>query len=874
MTRHKRLLKDLAADIQEHLDRETQDNVARGMSPEEARHAARRKFGNVSQVMEETREVWIARWKDNLLQDLRFAFRMLHKNPGFTAIAVLTLALGIGANTAIFSVVYNVLLKPLPFPHPEQLIFLSEAKPQSGISAAGLPYDNFTEIRAQSSAFTGLGGVATHELTFTGRGEPTVADIASVTPELFSVLATKPILGRVFVPDDGKLGAAPVVLLSESVWRNLFASDPGVLGSSVNLDHRPFTVVGVIPTDTGIILAPRRIQFWIPVVQDPLFSAWIPRQGLRWLGVIGRLSPGISVPKANAEMDAVASHLAVKFPVENSGWSIQLVSLQHAIVGDVRTPLLVLLGSVGLVLLIACANISNLLLARATSRGKEVALRTALGAGRARIVRQLLTESTVLGLLGGVIGILLAYWGVHTLTSFLPGDIPQVHAIGVDASVLLFALALSVFASLLFGLAPALFAARHDVQAILKDSAAHSSEPGVRRFARSLLAAAELALAVVLLVAAGLFLRSFSSLTSVNPGFNTAHVVRAAIQLPQYQYSKPEQWIAFSDELINRLQSQPGMSDSAVGIPLPLDPQGAAILPFEIFAHPPLPKGTPETADFVSISPAYFHVMEIPLLRGRIFNERDDASASRVTIINQAFARRFLQNEDPIGQQLVFSFPPSPGVPRQIVGIVGDVRNVSIGQDPGPMMYVPFDQSPLWGAEVVVRSDRSLPSLVSAIRQQVHDVDKDLPVTEIGPMSESVGASVAQPRFRTWLLGSFAGMALVLAAIGIFGVVSYSVSRRTQEIGIRMALGASRSAILRIISRETLVMLLAGLAVGIPIALASSRLLGHLLFGVSFSDPITLVSVTLALLAVAALASWIPARRATRVDPLVALRHE
>jgi len=526
------------------------------------------------------------------------------------------------------------------------------------------------------------------------------------------------------------------------------------------------------------------------------------------------------------------------------------------------------------VVLIACANISNLLLARASSRGKEIALRIALGAGRARVVRQLLTENAVLGSVGGVAGVLLAYWGVDVLTSFLPGDLPQVHAIRVDTSVLLFALALSLLASFLFGLAPAMFAVRSNVQATLKEGAAHSSDPRTRRFVRGFLAAAEVALAMVLLVAAGVLLRSFAALTSVNPGFRVTHVVKADIQLPQFQYSKPEQWAAFSDELLRRLQSHPGMGDCAIAVPLPLNKQGAVNLPFDITDHPLLPKGTPESADYVSVSPAYFHVMKIPLLRGRAFNERDVSSGPRVTVISETFAYRFFANEDPIGKQLVFGFPPNPGVPRQIVGIVRDVRDVSISQDPGPMMYVPFDQTPFWGGEVVVRSDLNVGSVAATVRHEVHEVDRDLPVADVVSMSDLIDTSVAQPRFRTWLLGSFAVMALVLAAAGIFGVISYSVSRRTHEIGIRVTLGASPANVIRLILSESARLVLIGLAVGVPVALGLGRFLSNLLFHIHAADPTTFTAVAFLLFTIATLAAYVPARRAARVDPMVALRHE
>lgn len=864
----------LDEELRDHISQRTEEYVAGGMPPQEARRAALVELAGVERCKEECRDTRRVSWIQDLIQDLRYGTRMLAKSPGFSTIAIAILAIGIGANTAIFSIVYAVLLKPLPFQHPGQLVFLSEAKPQNGISTAGVSYGNLTEIRLQNHVFSELAGLASHELTLTGRGEPAALDTGDVTPEFLALLDTKPIVGRIFVPQDGQQGAPPVVILSESVWRDRFSADPNVIGSSVTLDHRSYTVVGVISADPSVIFLPRRIQFWIPVAQDPLFGPWIPRQGLRWLGVIGRLNPGVSVAQAQVEMDVVAASLARKFPAENTGWVIRLRPLQRVIVGDARTALIVLLGAVVLVLLIACANISNLLLARAASRGKEIALRIALGAGRGRIVRQLLTESALLGVFGGAAGVLLAYWGVHALTSFIPENLPQIHAVRVDASVLLFALALSILASLIFGLAPAFFAVGSNVQTTLKDGASNSSEPGARRFARGFLAAAEVALTMVLLVAAGAFLRGFASLTSVNPGFNVTNIVKADIQLPRFQYSKPEQWAEFSDELLRHLQSQPGMGDCAIAVPLPLNTQGSASLPFSIMGDPPPPKGTPETADFVSVSPAYFHVMGIPLLRGRTFDDHDVSSAPRATLISEAFAHRFFPNQDPIGKQLVFSFPPAPGIPREIVGIVGDVRDTSIGQDPGPMMYVPFDQMPFWGGEVVVRSDLNIGSVAAAIRQEVHEVDKDLPVSDIVPMSDLIAISVAQPRFRTWLIGSFAAIALVLAAAGIFGVISYSVSRRTHEIGIRIALGASPANVMRLILTESTRLVLIGLAIGIPVALGLGRLLSNLLFGIHVADPTTFTAVALLLFAVATLAAYVPARRATRVDPLIALRHE
>ena len=864
---------DFASELDSHLAMLIDENIRRGMPPEEARRAARIKLGGVTQLKETNRELRSLPVIETFLQDARYAIRMLRKNPGFTAVAVLTLALGIGANTAIFSVVYAVLLKPLPYANPNQLVSAFQANIQEGVPETGASYPNFQEWRAQNHVFSDLSTINFHQLTLTGSGEPSVVNTCVVTPQHFALLDVKPLQGRIFYPDDGKQGAPPVVILSENLWRGALGADPKILGSSITLDKRPFTVVGIMPAAFRSPFINNAQDVWIPLVQDPLFGSWMARRGGHWLPVFGRLKPGVSLAQAQAEMDTISERLASEFPAENKGWTVRLVPMQKEIVGDVRTALLVLLGAVGLVLLIACANIANLLLTRATSRSKEIAVRTALGAGRSRIIRQLLSETAVLGLLGGVVGIALAYWGVRALSSLLPDNLPQLNAIRVDNFVLVFALALSAIASVAFGLVPALFASKSDIQASLREGSSRSGESGNRRRARSFLAAAEIALAMVLLVAAGLLLRSFSKLTSVSPGFDAQHIVKAEVSLPQFQYSKPEQWTAFSDQLLAGIRAQPGLQDSAIAIPVPIA-DGFINLAFEIVGVPPASPSDSRLANYVSVSPNYFRVMGIPLLSGRLFNQQDIADAPRVTLISKALAQRYFPNQDPIGKQLNFGFPPNADVSREIIGIVGDVRDKSLGDAPAPMMYVPFSQAPFWGANLVVKSTLSTSAVATSIRQQVQKIDKDLPVTDVEKLPDLLDASVSQQRFRTFLLGLFAAMALILAATGIFGVISYSVSRRTNEIGIRVALGASRSTILRMILRETLILAAVGLAVGLPCALAASHLIGHMLFGVSANDPVTLAAVAFTLAAVAALAGFVPARRAMQVDPMVALRHE
>jgi putative ABC transport system permease protein len=866
--------KDLDQEVHSHLNMLTEENIRAGMSLSEAQRATRIELGGIEQLKEQVREERLGNFFHSVLSDCRFALRQLRKNPGFTVVAVLTLALGIGANTAIFSVVYAVLLKPLPCAKCEQLFNVYQ-RTQSD-TGLGWSYPNFAELREQNHVFSAVAGAQRHQLTLTGRGEPLVVNAAIVTSEFFSLFQAQPLAGRIFYSEDGKPGAPPAVIVGENLWRGSLGADPHIIGTAIDLDKRSFTVVGIMPASFRFPLfatVTEPPQVWVPLAQDPLFGPWMERRSGHWLQVTGRVTPGIPMNEVQAEMDAFAVGIAKEFPAEYSGLLIRIAPLQEMIIHNVKPALFVLLGAVALVLLIACANIANLHLTRATSRAKEIAMRATLGAGRARIIRQLLSETVVLGLLGGVVGITLAYWGVQVLAALIPPEVPIVNVIRVDQFVLLFALALSAIASVAFGLAPAFLVANSDLQVNLREGSARTGESSGGRRIRNVLAAAEIALAMMLLVAAGLLLRSFANLTAVNPGFNVQHIVKAEISLPRSQYSNPQQWISFSDELLRQTQSEPGIQDSAVVLPAPLA-DGFVNLGFDIVGKPPISASTSRSADYVSVSTGYFRTMGIPLLAGRLFNERDLMSSPNVTVISKALAHVYFPDEDPLGKQISFAFPPDPGVPRQIVGVVGDVRDVSLGDDPKPMMYVPFAQAPFPGAILVVKSPLGVSSIAAAIRQGVAKIDKDLPVSGVEAMPEILNDSLAQPRFRTFLLGLFAAMALVLAATGIFGVISYSVSCRTHEIGIRVALGASRGAILGMISRETLLLVSAGLVLGGIGALAASRLLGHLVFGVSANDPLTLVLVSIALTAVAALASYVPVRRATRVDPMVALRHE
>ncbi|MGA8145671.1 MAG: ABC transporter permease [Candidatus Acidiferrales bacterium] len=864
--------REASEELRFHIEQQTAANIAAGMTAGEARRQATLQFGAAEGVKEACREQRRGFWLETLLADTRYALRVMRKNPGFAAIAILTLALGIGANTAIFSVVYAVLLKPLPYKNPSQLVLVLAGKPPN-TELTGTSFPNFEDWRAQNTVFTGLAGDQAHDLNVSGRGEPFVVHVSVVTPEMFDVLRGTPIAGRTFLSEDGKRGAPPVVILSENLWRSRFNADPKIVGQSVSLDKKPFTVVGIMPAGFSSPALRRNHDIWVPVVDDPEFSSWMARRGGHWLRITGRLKPGVSIAQAQAEMDAISARLAKEYPAENEGWIVRVLPLQSAIVGDVKPALVILLGAVRLVLLIACANIANLLLARATSRAKEMSLRIALGAGRGRIIRQLLTESAALGLVGGIAGTLLAFWGVTGLSSLLPPEIANAYEIHVDGHVLAFALLLSVAASFIFGLAPALFAAGSDLNTSLREGAGRAGAGGKRQTARSFLAAAETALAMILLVGAGLLARSFVTLTSVSPGFRPEHLMKAEVALPQFEYSKPQQWNAFANDLLTRIQAEPGLHESAVAIPLPLA-NGFINLGFKIEGvAPPSSSDTP-TADYVSATSGYFGVMGIPLLKGRTFTSQDISSAPLITVISEAMARQYFPNDDPIGKHITFGFPPDGDAPREIVGIVGDVRDVALNQNPAPMMYVPFAQAPFWGAVVVTRSNLSLAAFATAMRRDASAIDKDLPVTDVAAMPDIVYTSVAQPRFQMVLLGLFSSLALLLAAVGIYGVISYSVVQRTHEIGIRMSLGAQPGQILQLVIGQGAKLAVAGIALGSAAALGLTRLMMSLLYEFSPTDPLTFAGVAIMLALVAIAACYVPARRAMRVDPMTALRYE
>jgi putative ABC transport system permease protein len=864
---------ELHKELQDHIDRKTEQYVIAGIAHADARRRALLDMGGVEQTKEKCRDARRVDWIRDVTHDWRYAARTLQRSPGFTAVAVLTLALGIGANTAIFSIVEAVLLRPLAYPDPGQLVLVFNVPLKQPDALSSISYRDFADYREHNRVFSELAGNAFHDLTVTGAGEPFIVNTAAVTPEIFPLLGVAPLAGRTLVPDDGKRGAAPVAVLSEALWRSRFGSNAALIGQSITLDMRAFTVAGILPASFRYPDGAAHQDVWIPIAQDPLFGPLVSLPGTRVVSGMGRLKPGVSLTQAQADMTILAARQATRFPTQDSGFTIRLKPYREAVVENIQSALLILLGAVGLVLLIACANIANLLLSRAASRQREISLRIALGATRARIVRQLLTESALLGSLGVAAGVMVAASAVRILQPFLPLGITRIGSIQLGGPVLVFALVVSLAAVLAFGLGPALLAIPSTVQTNINDGGERTGQHA-GRLAKSVLVVAEISLAMVLLIGSGLFIRSLALVTSVHPGFDPDRVIEAEISLPRFLYSTPQQWSAFSRDLLARLRSQPGLQDSALGAPLPMDRQGAATVLFAIVGAPPVPPSQSPSADYATVSPDYFRVMRIPLLRGRFFSEQDESSSPKVAIISETLARRYFHDQDPIGQQMQFGFPPNGDVSREIVGIVSDVRDVALSREPGPMMYVPFVQAPLWGAEVVVRSSLSASNVAAGVRQAVYSIDKNLPVTDIALLADALDQSIAQERFRTFLLGAFGAIALMLAAIGIFGVISYLVSQRTREIGIRMALGAQRRDIMRMILGQGTKLALFGVGIGLAAASLLTRVLAGLLYDVSPTDPLTFGSVAVILFGVAVMACYLPAMRAVRVDPMVALRSE
>jgi putative ABC transport system permease protein len=808
-------------------------------------------------------------------QDIKYGLRMLLKSPSVSIVATIALALGIGANTAIFSVVNAVLLRPLPFQNSEALMSVFEKDQTRGIIRGTYSYPNFFDLREQNHVFEHVAAYHDNDFIMTGRGEPVRISGGMVTADLFSVLATPPFLGRTFLPDEDKpTETGRVVVLSERLFASRFNSDASIINQQITLDGKRYTIIGVMPRGFEFPIQNEPLDLWTTIADDATGSTPMTAQrGAHFLGVIGRLRPGVTEAQAQTETDAIAARLEQQYPDTNTHKGIRVVSALQALVGDVRPALLILLGAVACVLLIACANVANLLLARAMTRHKEMAVRSALGASRIRVVRQLLTESILLSLAGGLLGLALAFWWSDLLIALGKKDIPRAIQVGLDWRVLAFTLAVSVLTGLVFGLVPALHLSSTELTESLKEGRGAGAGAKRNRI-RGVLVVAELAIAVVLLVGAGLLIQSLWRLQHINPGLQPQNVLTFNLSLPDVRYSSEKQ-ARFYRDLLPRLRALPGVQSASAVMPLPLSGDRMSIS-FQIEGRPVAPKDQP-SADLFVAEPTYFRTMGIPILKGRDFEERDEHKSTPVVIVTEEFARQFFPGEDPVGKRIkpgISTWDDEKSTMREIVGVVADIRSRTLDTAPKPAFYLPQSQVPFTESIAVVKSANDPKLLAGSITREVSALDAELPVFGVKTMEEYISSSVAAPRFNTTLLSIFAGVALLLTIIGLYGVMSYSVAQRTNEIGIRMALGAQTRDVLGLIVKDGLKMVSLGLVLGIAGALALTRLLATLLFGVTTHDPVTFVVIGALLSLVGMLACYVPAWRATRVDPLDAFRCE
>ena len=860
---------ELNEELRAHVDLLTERKLREGINAEQARREALLEVGGIEQVKERVREVRTGRPLEDLAHDLRYAFRGLRKNQGFTAVAVLTLALGIGANTAIFTVINTVLLRPLPYEQPDQLVVLMETVSERPV---GVSYPNFVDWRNQTTALENVAAVRTREsFNLTGAGESERLAGRLVSANFLTTLGVKPIRGRDFLAEEDQPGAKPVVIISHALWQRRFGGDESIIGKQLTLSNQQFTVIGITPPDfqyageadvnVPIGLSAERFKLR---TKDPGILAF------------ARLKPGTSNAAATAELNTIAARLEQQYPDTNTGRRVRVESLRESLVGDIRPTLLTLLGAVGFVLLIACANVANLLLTRSAGRQREMAIRTALGAGRMRILRQLFTESIVLALAGGVVGLLLAIWGTRLIASYIPEGIPRMSELGVDARVLLFTLGAALLTGVFFGLAPALQSSDSNITETLKEGERNSSRG--RNRAGSLLVISEVALTLVLLVGAGLLVKSFWRLSQVNPGFNPQNVLAMQVAVS----ARPEEGAkvnGFLTELQSRVKALPGVQSVSVSNGLPFE--GANFPPFVIEGQPPPPQGQEPNGILYMVSTDYFKTMGIELVRGRLFASQDTPETPQVALIDEVFARQYFPNQDPLGQRFKLNVPSAES--HEIVGVVRHVEHTSLeGETTNTAeFYFNFDQIPnailpryVRRVNVLARTTVDPLSLAGSVRNQIAALDKDQAVFNVRTMEQALSRSVAARRFSMILLAVFALLALVLAAVGIYGVISYSVAQRTREVGIRMALGARTIDVIKLVVRDGLKLVLIGVGVGLAGAFALTRLMTTLLFAVTPTDVVTYAVVAVGLVVVALIACCIPARRATKVDPLVALRFE
>ncbi len=871
-----RVDEEIDSELRAHIAMRMEDNLADGMTREEARRDALLRFGNQTAIKERATAADAALTLDSIGRDIRFALRQLRKSPGFTCVALLTLSLGIGATTALFSVVDAVILKPLPFPTASRLVVV-ESVILANSRIGGASYLDFLDWRARSHSLEGMAAFRTGDYTLIGAHDPEHLQGAGVSAQLFSLLGVRPALGRTFLPQEDELaaaGGANAVILSYGLWQRDFGGDPGILGRVLQLGGQRFTVVGVMPRKFQFPIQAEPIELWTTLAMDMKGGdqAITAQRGAHYLDVVALLKPNVARQQAEVEMIGIVSQLNKEHP-ENKARTAHLVPELQMLTGDLRTPMFVLLGAVCCVLFIVCANVANLLLVRATGRHQEIALRIALGASRARVMTQLLAESLVLGLLGGGLGLLLAVLSLRFLVGVMPADIPRIESIGLDGPVLFFAIVVSLLAGILFGLAPALQATKVSLTESLKKTGRDGGSADKGRL-RSVLVVSEVAIAVVLLLVASLLLQSFLRLTRVDAGFDPHQVLTFQLDSPAGMDSRrfPE----FFRQAVERISSIPGVRSASAAAYLPLtgDHMRTSI---EIEGQP-LAAGSRPMADFNIVSPGFFATSGTTLLNGRDFSRQDDLKSTPVAIVNRAFARQFFPNQNPIGKHVRPGIGNGygPGEPpmREIVGIVNDAKQDGPSVEANPEVYSAISQAPYDTMSILIRTENDPAGIVKAARAQVASLDKNLPVYHVKTLDQYFADSLAAPRFSSFLLGSFASLALLLAILGVYGVVSYGVAQRTREIGIRIALGASSGSVIRSTLTRGMMLTVIGVGLGVAGALALVHLIASMLFGIRATDPMTFAAAPLVLLCVAVFASYIPARRAARVNPMVALRNE
>jgi predicted permease len=871
----RKIFSDLSEEIQQHLDEKTEALMAEGMSREEAVRAAKREFGNVTRMQERGREAWMWPLAESLWADAKFAFRQLYKNLGFALTAILTLALGIGATTAIFSLVNAVLLRPLPFPEQNRLMWLAQQDHSlPGVAPEALSYPDYFDWRAQNRTFSGMASYTGGGVTLESDGETQRLDAQEVSSNFFQVLSAAPMLGRDFRWEDEKPGNR-AVMLSYSLWQSHFGSAKDIAGKTIRMDGHSYTVAGVMPKGFQFPMENPGPELWKSIAddaegKDPATS----QRGFDNLEVIGRLKPGITAEQAKSDLSLIAGNLARQYPDNNKQYSSALVEpeLQH-MTGDTRPALRVLFGAVTLVLLIVCANVSGLLLARGSRRSPEFALRAAIGATPAAILRQLLVESIMLSLCGGVAGVALAYGLVHESVNLMPLDVPRIQDASIDGAVLLFDLGVSLATGLLFGVLPAWRMARSAPAKALREGTRSVMGGRGQNRLQSGLVIAQTAIGLVLLVSSGLLIRSFARIMNVDPGFDPKRVLTARLRVP-IDGSRHGQNLQFYQELLARISSLPGVQSTSAGWPAPMS-QSSATVSFSIEGRP-IAKGDEPSESLGLAMPGYFESMRIPLLAGRTFGPQDGLKGAPVAIVNHAFANKYFPGENPLGKHIqpgigddVFEHPL-----REIVGVIGNIKRKGLTAGEEPQYFLPYAQAMITNPYLVIRSSGDPLLLQSEIRATVHDLDKSVPVYQVVTLEDYISKSTAQPRFQTLLLTGFAAIALVLAAIGLYGLLSYMVVQRTLEIGLRMALGAQRSDVLSMIVRRGVALALIGVGTGLVIAALITRLLSGMLFGIPPTDPVTFAATAVLLLLVGIAASCVPAYRAARMDPMKTLREQ